>query len=85
MPRLLLLLVVTGITACTFTTATSGVVGSVEFAGQSYPIRAASGDPSVWQVLVNGQPVHCRKPTETDWYWSLRNYLNAQDLLNDLP
>ena len=59
-------------------------VGEVEFAGQSYPIEALGRNPAIWRVKVDGWPVTCRKPTAEDCYWSLRNYLNAQELLGDL-
>ena len=56
-------------------------VGTVSFAGQTYLIHQAGNG---WQVQTDGTPVTCRKATEEDCYWSLRHWLNAQDLLDDL-
>ena len=59
-------------------------VGSVGYGGETYAIRALADNPAVWRIEVDGQIVTCRAPTETDCYWSLRNFLHAQDVLDDL-
>ena len=73
------------VTACTAPQAERQIVGEVSFAANTYPIRAANADGTVWQVMVDGKPVTCLKPTKDDCYWSLRNHLTGQELLDDLP
>ena len=72
-------------TACSLPEPDRPIVGEISFATNTYPIRAASADGTVWQVMIDGLPVTCRKATQDDCYWSLRNYLAAQEALDDLP
>ena len=72
-------------TACSLQEPDRPIVGEVSFASNTYPIRAGTADGTVWQVMVDGLPVVCRKPTQDDCYWSLRNHLAAQEALDDLP
>ena len=72
-------------TACSLPEPDRPVVGTVAYASNTYPIRAATADGTAWQVMVDGVPVRCLKPTERDCYWSLRNHLAAQEALDDLP
>ena len=60
---------------------TAPQVGTVAFAGQTYPIRQVARG---WQLIADGTAITCRKATETDCYWSLRNWLHAQDALDEL-
>ncbi|MCV2868134.1 hypothetical protein OEW28_05785 [Defluviimonas sp. WL0002] len=64
--------------------ATPPEVGSVSYAGATYPIHALGSDPTVWRVEAGGQVVTCRAATEEDCYWSLRNYLQSRAALDDI-
>lgn len=82
MPRPLIALALT-LAACAPAGQTPEV-GSVNYAGTAYPIRALPSDPSVWRLEVDGQVVTCRAATETDCYWSLRAFLQSRATLDDL-
>ncbi len=56
--------------------------GEVHVGVQSWPIEAV--DAQTWQVRIDGQPVRCSAPTQEACYWSVRNYLNAQSVMDDL-
>ena len=85
MNRIAFALSLSGLLGCTLPAeVATPSVGTVDFAGQSYPIEALGQDPSIWRVKVDGWPVTCRRPTAEDCYWSLRNYLTAQELPDGL-
>ena len=57
-------------------------VGQVEVEGQTYAIEAlANGN---WRVPVDGAAVTCLHPDTRACYWSVRNYLQSRQLLDDL-
>ena len=64
---------------------TPSSLGEVRYGGETYAIRIHPPDPAAWQVMVEGMPVNCRRPTSGDCYWSLRNRLATQEALDDLP
>ncbi|OYX42917.1 MAG: hypothetical protein B7Z02_10755 [Rhodobacterales bacterium 32-67-9] len=57
-------------------------LGDVQIGTDIYPIEAT--EAGTWRVKVGGHPVVCAKPNQEACYWSVRNYLTAQELLDDL-
>lgn len=57
-------------------------LGEVRIGADIYPIEATGA--GTWRVKVDGHPVVCSKPTEEACTWSVRHYLTAQELLDDL-
>lgn len=79
MKRIVLAVCLTGLAGCTGTAAISTTaVGTLNYDGQTYPVEALGPDQAIWRVRAEGGPVACLKPTLTDCYWSLRNYLVTQ-------
>jgi hypothetical protein len=56
--------------------------GSVEFLGETYPLEVLAN--GTWRARVDGTVVICARPYPTACYWSVRHYLVARELLDDL-
>ncbi|HEX9858503.1 MAG TPA: hypothetical protein VGA75_09115 [Paracoccaceae bacterium] len=83
-PALPAFIAVIALTACAPQTpapAVAPAVATVAFAGEDYPVRQSARG---WQVMVDGRPVPCLRPTERDCYWSLRNHLRVQAALDEM-
>ncbi len=78
------LVVVTVLAACSDpgSTPAPSPLGDVQVGVDIYPIEAL--DSGTWRVKVDGKPVICSRPTQDACYWSVRHYLTAQSLLDDL-
>ena len=64
------------------TDASAACPGAVEVNGITYPLVSLAN--GTWRAYVDGTPVICSKPSETACYWSVRNYLQSRELLDDL-
>lgn len=80
-PALLALIALTACAPQTPTIAVAPAVATVSFAGEDYPVRESARGR---QVMVDGRPVPCLRPTERDCYWSLRNHLRVQAALDEM-
>lgn len=56
-------------------------VARVEHAFRSYPVLDT---PYGWKVKAGGDMIPCRRDTEKDCYWSLRNFVSARIKQDDM-
>lgn len=57
-------------------------VASIAWNGQTYPVTAVPPEGKIWRVRYEGETITCTRPEVKSCYWSLRNYISAQEALD---
>lgn len=71
------------LSACAAPVAEQAPVAQLEDLGQTYPIYEHDYHGPVWSVRYGFHKVQCSAPSVEACKWSLRQYIQAQETLDD--
>ena len=81
--RLKILVPLMALSACVAPVAEKAPVAQLDDLGQTYPIYEHDHNGPVWRIKYGFENVQCSAPTVDACKWSLRQYIQAQDALDD--